>query len=173
MLSERFYGGIGEKSIGYPRKVLEFPRTATYIRSLPSHPRSESIIQPFRCLRKTDPIPPIPCRNITHLTLRHLRTSGRSAPKPFFDILCPAPSFIEGSIRIAPLSVMLAPGSRFPSFVFFLHFVSCSNSVHREEGGKVHGRTELWKERQFRFDREISSDKWRMAKEKKIIKHHS
>ena len=53
MLSERLYGGIGEKSIGYPRKVYRVfsDRTIHPLRSLPS---------PLRYLRTNDPFPPIP-----------------------------------------------------------------------------------------------------------------
>ena len=180
ILSERFYGGIREKSIEYFPKVYRVfsDRIGATLRYLPSS---------LRYLRTNAPSPPIPhsvsfvqtIRNLpssvlspcntrfvtTHSLLQLLRTSGWSAQSlfPTYSVLL---VFYWESIRICPALRSVCSRVSFPNVCFILHFVSCGNSVHREKEGKLHGRTELGKGRHFRLGREISSGEWGMAKKK-------
>ena len=96
MLSERFYGGIGEKSIGYPRKVYRVfsDRTVHPLHSLPSsapfpsynrsvftHLLPQNPHPPLRYLRTNDSFPPIPFSVSSVQTIRLPETNDSFAPK--------------------------------------------------------------------------------------------
>ena len=116
MPCECFYGGIREKSIGYPMKVYRvfpeslqsFPKksreyfqkvyrlfsdlTVQMIRYLPSSVpllwdnRFASSHPPFRFLRRNALHSPIFCPNISHPSLRYLRTKAPLPPIFFPNI---------------------------------------------------------------------------------------
>ena len=117
MLFERLYGGIGEKSIGYPRKVYRlfsdstvqtirylpsFAPFPSYKRFVPSHP-------PFRYLRTKAPLPPIPRSFSFVQTIRIQQSPAPTSPIPSFG------TFVQ-ALQYHPHLALSSP--TFPSDTF-------------------------------------------------------